>query len=148
MCVSFFFNWRSRVRQREKLAAFKARNSVSWFRRVDNLPFSSAHSSYERWIDDDAKRCSVLNFISTQYNKLYEDLKGAVAQWIANSSGISWILRVLCAALQNQNYALPRRRTIENIIAHMYDDKLPSWSDYLVHVYGLHQCNFFKFCFS
>jgi len=89
----------------------------------------------ERKKNDDAKRASIVNFVSTQSNKpvsdrVCEDLKGAIAQWIASSGrpvaivedpGLKTVLRV---ALQNQNYTLPSRRTIDNITARMYDEKL------------------------
>ena len=57
----------------------------------------------ERKKNDDAKRSSILNFVSTQSNKpvsdrVCENLKGAIAQWIASSArptakycGRSWI---------------------------------------------------------
>ena len=89
----------------------------------------------ERKKNDDAKHGSMLNFVSTQSNKpvsdrVCEDLKGAIAQWIASSGrptavvedpGLQTVLRV---ALQNQQYNVPSRRTVDNIISHMYYDKL------------------------
>ena len=89
----------------------------------------------ERKKTDDGKRCSMLNFVSLQSNKpvsdrVCEDLKGAIAQWIASSGRPTAIVddpglqTVLCVALQNQNYTLPSRRTVDNIISVMYNDKL------------------------
>ena len=89
----------------------------------------------DRKKNDDTKRCSIMNFVSTQSNKpvsdrVCEDLKGAIAQWIASSGRPTAIVEdpglqtVLCVALQNQQYTLPSRRTIDNIIARMYDEKL------------------------
>ena len=58
------------------------------------------------------------------------NLKGAIAQWIASSGrptaivedpGLQTVMRV---ALQNTHYTLPSRRTIDSIIARMYDEKL------------------------
>jgi len=60
-------------------------------------------------------------------DRVCEDLKGAIAQWIASSGrptaivddpGLKTVLRV---ALQNQQYTLPSRRTIDNIIAQCTD---------------------------
>ena len=89
----------------------------------------------ERKKNDDAKRSSILNFVSTQSNKpvsdcVCENLKGAIAQWTASSGRPTAIVEdpglktVLHVALQNQNYTLPSRRTTDNIIARMYDEKL------------------------
>lgn len=62
--------------------------------------------------------------------KVSEQLKYSIAQWIASSGrpisivtddGLLQILRI---ALQNNNYNLPSRRTIDMLINQMYTDKL------------------------